>query len=154
GDPLARQLTVLALGDPEQSPQHLQDREVGDRAAVRLRLRFEDLDPAGSAALGELAAEPALAGPGFGDDADHGALAGFGSPQGVLEGLDLLRSADEARKAALPREIEPRASIADPGELVDADRLARPLDLELAEVDQLEEPLGELGGALRQVGLA
>ena len=92
--------------------------------------------------------------PGFGDDADHGALARLGPLQRLLERRHLLVAADEAGEAALAREVEPRARRADPGQLEDPDRPARALDLELAEVLELEVAVRELGGALGQVGLA
>ena len=63
-------------------------------------------------------------------------------------------AADEAGEAALAREVESRARRADPGQLEDAHRPARPLDLELAQVLQLEVAVGQLGRGLGQVGLA
>ena len=63
-------------------------------------------------------------------------------------------AADEAGEAALAGEVEPRARLADPGQLEDPDRLAGALDLELAEVLEVEEAGGELGGVLGDVSLA
>ena len=63
----------------------------------------------------------------------------FGPLEGLLEDVHLPVAADEAGEAALAREVEPRARLADPGELEDPDRPAGALDLELAEVLELEE---------------
>ena len=104
-----------------------------------LRLGLEDLDPARAAAIGELVAEPALADAGLGDDPDHRALAGIRLRQRPLQLRHLALAADEAREAALAGEVEPRARRADAGQLEHLDRLAGTLDLELAEVLQLEE---------------
>ena len=90
--------------------------------------------PSLAAALGELVAEPALADARLGDDADRGALARLGPLQRLLQHRHLLVAADEAGEAALAGEVEARARRADPGQLEDPHRLARSLDLELAEV--------------------
>ena len=63
-------------------------------------------------------------------------------------------AADEAREAALAGEVEARARIADAGQLEDPNRPARPLDLELAQVLQLEEAVRQFRGRLGQVGPA
>ena len=154
GDLLAHDPLRVAVGDAEVGAQHLQHRHEGDRAPVRLGLALEDLDAALAAAFGELVAEAALADARLGDDADRGALAALGPLERRFEHRHLLVAADEAGEAALAREVEPRARGADPGQLEDADRLAGALDLEVAEVLQLHEAVGQLGGALGQVGLA
>ena len=110
--------------------------------------------PFGAAALGELVVEPALADPRFGDDPDRGRLAALGARQRLLERAQLRGAADELREAALAGEVEARARLADPSELEDLHRPARALDLELAEVLEVEVAAGQLGGALGQVGLA
>jgi hypothetical protein len=97
--------------------------------------------------------EAALADPRLGDDPDRRPLPGAGSLQRRFQQRHLLVAADEAGEAALAREVEPRASGADAGQLEDPHRPARPLDLELAQVIQLEEAVGELGGGFGQVGL-
>ena len=71
-----------------------------------------------------------------------------------LQRRHLLGPADEAGEAALAGEIEPGPCLADPGQLEDPDRPARPLDPELAEVVEVEIAGGELGGVLGQVRLA
>ena len=71
-----------------------------------------------------------------------------------LEPPHLLLAADEAGEAALAGEVEAGARLADPGQLEDLHRPARALDLELAEVVEVEVAAGQLGGALGQVGLA
>ena len=154
GDFLAHDPLRVAVGDAEVGAQHLQHRHEGDRLPVRLGLALEDLDPALAAAFGELVAEAALADARFGDDADRGALAALGPLERLLQHRHLLVAADEAGEAALAREVEARAGGADPGQLEDPDRLAGALDLEVAEVLQLHEAVGQLGGALGQVGLA
>ena len=68
--------------------------------------------------------------------------------------LDLPLAADEAGEAALAGEVEARARLADAGQLEDLDRPARALDLELAEVAQVEVAARQLGGVFGQVGLA
>jgi len=82
------------------------------------------------------------------------AFAAHRSLQRLLEDRHLLVAADEAGEATLTGEVEPRAGRADAGELEDADRRARALDLELAEVLQLHEAVRQLGRALGQVRLA
>ncbi len=154
GDLLAHDPLRVAVGDAEVGAQHLQHRHEGDLAAVRLGLAFEDLDPLGPGAFGELVAEPALADPRFGDDADRGALAGLGAVQRPRQHRHLLVAADEAGEAALAREVEPRASRADARQLEDAHRPARALDLELAQVGELEEAARQLRRRFGQVGLA
>ena len=78
----------------------------------------------------------------------------FGLLERLLEQLHLLGSADEARETPLPGEVEPRARRARADQLEHPDRAARPLDLELAQVLQLQVALGQLRGVLGQVGLA
>ena len=63
-------------------------------------------------------------------------------------------AADELGEAPLAREVEPRPRRPDAGQLVDPDRPARALDLELAEVLEVEVPVRELGGGLGEIGLA
>ena len=155
GDLLARQLLGVAVADPEEGAQHLQDRHERDRLAVRLGLRLEDLDPLAAAALGELVAEPALADPGFGDDRrPRRPRRRSARSSASLERRHLRGAADEAGEAALAGEVEPRARGADAGQLEDPDRPARALDLELAEVLEVEEAAGERRGVLGHVGLA
>ena len=142
------------VGDAEVGAQHLQHRHEGDLAAVRLAPGIRRPRCRGARPLGELVAEAALADARLGDDADRGALAGHGPLQRLLEHGHLLVAADEAREAALAREVEPRAGAADPGQLEDAHRPARPLDLELAEILEREEAVRQLRRRLGQVGLA
>ena len=155
GDLLARQLLGLALADPEEGAQHLQHRHVGDRRARgpgpaprrprarRSRQRWANswqsrlLPTPGSATRPTTPPSPASAR----SSAARSAAISSAAP-------------DEAREAARAREVEPRARRADAGQLEDADRLAGALDLELAEVLEVEEAGGELGGVLGQVGLA
>jgi hypothetical protein len=154
GDPLPRGALGVALVDPEVGPQHLQDRHEGDCPSVRLRLRLVDLDAAAAAVLGELVAEAALSHARLGDDPDHAAFAVLGPFQRLLQRRHLLGAADEAGEAALAREVEPRAGRADAPQLEDPHRPAGTLDLELAQVLQLEEPARLLRRRFRQVGLS
>ena len=154
GDLLARDPLGVAVLDPEVPAQHLQHRQERDRLAVRLTLGLVDLDPARPASLRELVAEAALADARLGDHADHRPTPLLGPLERLLEDLHLLGSADEPGEPTLSREVEPRARRARPDQLEDLDRAARALDLELAEVLQLEVALGELRRVLGEVGLA
>src|SRR6266542_3806315 len=69
-DLLARGLVAVLLGNSENGTQQLQDRVEGDELRVRQPVRLVDYDSARPAALGELVAKAALAGPRFGHHAD------------------------------------------------------------------------------------
>src|SRR5690242_9676703 len=103
-----------------------------------LGLGFVDLDPLRPAALDELGGQAALAEAGFGRDPDDCALSRLCRLEPLLEHRQLLLAADEPGEAAFAGEVEPRARRADPLELIDPDRPARALDLELAEVVEVE----------------
>ena len=103
GDPLASLAFAGVRLDPEVGAQHLQHRHQRNRLPVGLALRLDDLDPLGSAAVGELAAQPALAHPGVGDDPDDLAGPGGGLVEDAAQMLGLLAAADEG---AEPRPCE------------------------------------------------
>ena len=94
-------------------------------------------------ALRELVAEAALADARLADDPDHLRLPFLGLLEGVFEDLHLLVAADEPREAARLGDVEAAASRADPGQLVDPQRAARALDLELAEIGERQVALHE-----------
>ena len=122
---------------------------------VRLRLRLEDLDAAVAAALGELVAEAALADARLGDDADHGALAGARPSPAPASSAAISSSRPTKREKPRSRERSSRERAAPtPASSKTRDRPARALDLELAQVLELEEAVRQLGRGLGQVGLA
>ena len=111
--------------------------------------------PSAAAALGELVAEPALADPGFGDQADRRRPRPAWRRSSAARSAAISSARPTKREKPRSRERSSRErACADPGQLEDADRPARPLDLELAEVLEVEEAGGELGGVLGHVGLA
>ena len=145
----------VGVADPEVIAHQLQHRHEGNRLAVRLGLRFEDLD---SLARGSVRR---IRGRG-GSCRRRGRRPAATTPPSpasarskrLLEGRHLVAAPDEAGEAALAGEVEPRARPADSGQLEDPDRPAGALDLELAEVLELEVAGGELRGFLGEVGLA
>src|SRR5439155_18947908 len=100
GDLLARDSVAVPLADAEIAAHDLQDGEERDHLPVRHAVRLVDGEAAGTAALGELVAEPALADSGLGDHAHHLALTVERTGEGRLEGRHLVRSPNEAREAA------------------------------------------------------
>ena len=114
---------------------------------MRLALRVIDVDPARPAALGELVTQATLADAGIGHDADDAPATFVGVGQRLLECLHLARTADESREPTLPREVEAGTRRADAAQLEDLDGLTRALDLELAEVGEVQIAVREaLGG--------
>ena len=154
GDLLAGHSFGVAVLDPEVPAHHLQDRQERDRLAVRLGLGLVDLDPTRPAAFRELVTKAALADAGFGDHTDHTPAPRLGALQRLLEGLHLLGPADELTKPPFAREVQPGSRRARPDQLEDLDRAAGSLDLELAEILQLQVARREACGVLREVGLA
>ena len=122
---------------------------------MRLGLRFEDLDPLLRGSVRRIRGRGgSCRRPGRRPRRRPPPSPALGALEGLLEGRHLVAAADEAGEAALAGEVEPRAGPADPGQLEDPDRPAGALDLELAQVLELEEAGGELGGVLGEVGLA
>ena len=153
GDLLAGEPVGLAVADPEVGAHQLQHRHEGDRLAVRLGLRFEDLDSVLAAAFGEFEAEAALADARIGDDRHHAP-----SPRSARRKASSMVAISSLRRRSGRSLARARGrggtGLADAAELEDPDRPAGTLDLELAEVLGLEEAGREPGRALRQVGLA
>src|SRR5581483_5454562 len=116
-----------------------------DRRPVCLGLRLVHLDSLRPAAFGELLAEPALADAGLGHHPDHAAAPLLRLLECFLEELHLLGPSDEPGKATFTGEVEAGPRRAGPHELVHANRPARALDLELAEVLELQIALGQPG---------
>ena len=150
GDLLARRLLGLALADPEEGAQHLQHRHERDRAAVGLRLGLEDLDARrrGSARRTRGSAGSCRR-PGRRPAPTAEPSPAFARASACSSARHLLGAADEAGEAALAGQVQPRAGGADPGQLEDPDRLAGALDLELAEVLEVEVAGGQRRGAAR-----
>src|SRR2546421_8092496 len=121
---------------------------------MRQGARAEHGEPAGAAALGELPAEPALAEPGLGNDADDRSPPFESGRERCLERAELLGSSDEAREAALAGDVEAGAHFAQALKLIDPDCARLALPREAAEVLQAEEPGHECGRRLRAAGLA
>ena len=105
---------------------------------MRDALRDPDRDSARPAALGELGAEPALAGPGLGDDAEHLTLARRGARERRLEQRHLGLAADEPRQPAYARDVEAAAQGTEPLEPEHLHRRGHPLQVRLAQVPQRE----------------
>ena len=121
---------------------------------MRQSARPEHGEPAGAAALGELPAEPALAEPGLGNDADDRSPPFESGRERCLERAELLGSSDEAREAALAGDVEAGAHFAQALKLIDPDCARLALHREAPEVFQAEEPRHELGRRLREVGFS
>src|SRR5207249_2761048 len=128
GDLLARRLRAVLLRHAVDVSHELEHREVGNRLPVRDAVRLLHRNAAGTAALDELPAEPALADARLGDDPDHLPVAVHGAGERRLERRHLVDAADEAREAARPGDVEPRLERADVLELVDPYGVARALD--------------------------
>ena len=105
---------------------------------MRDALRDPDRDSARPAALRELEAEPALAGPGLGDDAEHLAPARRGARERRLEQRHLGLAADEPRQAAYASDVEAAAQGTEPLEPEHLHRRGHPLQVRLAQVPQRE----------------
>ena len=118
GDALARGGVAVLLGDAEEGAEQLQDRQERDRLAVRDAGGLVGHQAARPAALEELEAQAALAEPGVADDADDLGVALAGARQRRLEHLHLVAAADEAREAAAARDVEARAHLPEPLQLV------------------------------------
>ena len=140
GDLLARQLVAVALADPEEGAQHLQHRQEGSwtsRAPAPAPRRPRT--PRARQRSANSWQSRLLPTPGSATMPDRAALAApRAASSAASQRRHLLGAADEAGEAALAGEVEPRARRADPGQLEDPDRPARALDLELAEVVELE----------------
>jgi hypothetical protein len=123
-----------------------------DQLAVRRTVRLVDGDVARPAALHELEAQPALADVGLGDDSDAAAASFEETVERRLQHRQLVGAADESREPADSRTVEPAAQRADTDELVDDHGHADTLDIEGAEIAQLEVPLDQARRVLREVG--
>ncbi len=106
-DLLADDRLGLVFLHPEVGPQQRQHRQQRHVLAVGDTARFVDRETAGSAALHELEAEPALARPGFGDDAHRLSVLGQSALEGGFQSRHLGGAPDELREAARLRQVEP-----------------------------------------------
>src|SRR6185295_431430 len=154
GDLLARHVVAVLLRDAEGVAHELHPGEQRNRLPVCHRVSLDERDAPRPTALRELVAEPALADAGLADHADDLALAGEGAFEARLEGRHLRRATDEAREAAGPGDVEPRAEGARALELVEAYRLGHALHSRGPEIAHAEEPRDELRRALREQRLA
>ena len=109
GELLARAAVRVLLGDAVVVAEDLQDRQERNVLAVRRAASLDDAHAGGAAVLGELVAQPALARPRLGHDADHLSVAGAGARQRRLQDVHLGVAADEARQTAGPCDLEARA---------------------------------------------
>jgi hypothetical protein len=132
GDPLARRPVGVPLGDLEVGAHQLEHGQQRDGLGVRLAGDVIDGRALRPVTLHELVTEAALAHPGLAHDPDHLPLAGERLLQGALQHALLLVAPDEAREAAGALDVQAAARRAHAGQLMDAQRTARALDLELA----------------------
>jgi hypothetical protein len=126
------------LGDPEVTAEELDHRQQGYGFAVGYSVRLVDGNPACTAALGELVAEPALPGPGLGDHPHHLRVSRCRPLERRLEGGHLATAADESREAARVRRFQARPHPPHTLEIEDAQRLAQPLEPGLPKVSERE----------------
>src|SRR5207247_9983418 len=148
GDLPAGCLAAVLLGDAEERPQELEDREEGNHPPVRDAVRLVDREAARTDPLDELVAEPALADPGLGDDADDPAAALYRPAERGLERRRLLLASDEAGEAARAGEVEARLERARAFELVDPDPVAEAFHAERPELLEAKEPFDQPRGVL------
>ena len=139
------------LADLEVRAQQLERGQQRHRPGVRHPSGVEDGRALRHPALGELAAQAALAHTGLADDPHDLPVPGPRLLQRLLERPQLALAPDEAREPARVRDVEPSSRRADTRELVDADRPARALDLDLAQVGQLDIALRQRRGVLGDV---
>ncbi|MCX5738622.1 MAG: hypothetical protein NTZ61_09035, partial [Proteobacteria bacterium] len=151
GDLAARLVIAVARLDAEDVAQHLEQRQIRNRLAVRRAVGLVHADTARAAALDEFEAEPALAGAGVGHDAHHLPVAGDRRFERSIEARHLALAADELREAARPRRIESRAQRADALQFVDAQRHGDALQIEVAEIAESEVALDQARGVRRHV---
>ena len=118
---------------------------VGDPAADR------DVEASLATPLRELVAETTLPDAGLGHDSDRPASV-LGVPQGLVEQLELPLATEERRQAASGRRLQAGASGGRRHEREGSYRLREALDLELAELVELEEALDQYCGLRRQIG--
>ena len=85
------------------------------------------------AALEELEAQPALAQPRFADNPDNLRIAFPRARQRRLEHLHLIAASDKAREPAAARDVQPRAHLPEPDQLVHMHRPMHAFDLHLAQ---------------------
>jgi len=154
GDLPAGGVVAVLLGHPEVAAQQLQHGEEGDELPVRHPVRLVDRDAPGTAALGELVDEPALADAGLGHHPHHLRTPRQRVRQHRLEGSHLVVAPDEAREAACAGQVQAGAERTDALELEDPERVAHPLYREAPEVSQAEEAGDERRAVLGQIDLA
>jgi hypothetical protein len=150
-DLVAGGLGAVAVADLEGLAQELKDGEEGDRLSVGDALGLAHGNAARPAALGELVAQPGLAGPGLGHEPDHLALARRRALERGFQRPHLVRSADEPAEAARAGEIEARAERAHALQLVHVDRALDALHARRPDRAELEVAGGEPRGVLGQV---
>jgi hypothetical protein len=93
--------------------------------------------------VGELVDETRLAHAGLADDRCHLPVTGAGELLGATELLQFGVAANEPRQATAGGRLQTGARRTGPGDLIDFDGLAQPLDVDGAERLDLDEPLGE-----------
>ncbi len=123
GDPLARRLIGVEVGDVEVGAHDLEHGQQRNPRRVRLAGGLVHGDPARTAAADEDVTEAALADAGLTDDADHLRPSRHSLLQRLIERLHLIVTADEPREAAGARDVEPPAGGADTCQLEHAQRL-------------------------------
>src|SRR5262245_10717116 len=130
----------IRLEHSETAPRNVDDRQVGNRAAVREAPSLEVGDPAALEALAELVEETRLPDPWLAQDPDHSCAPFFGTRQDLVQHRQLPLAADE------PTERD--AADLEPAPLVTYEAIYRPgLARHRARWLQLESTPQELGAA-------
>ena len=150
-NPLPRHLVRVALNDPEEGAQHLENSQERHRARVGVGAGLDDRHPALAATSRELSADTALADAGFPHQAYRLSLAGERQFHNLLQMLELPLAPHERGQPAEAGDIERAACRPHPPQSEDPERLARPLHLLLAEVAKIEVARDEPGSVLSQV---
>ena len=145
--PIDHALPDLLSGHPllqgQVPPNKLEDRAVRNRVAIRdaRSLELEDALPVQAAQ--ELVDQPRLADAGLADQHDDRAVAIGGLPVPGGEPYELAIASDQGGQPTLPRDLQPCPPRELRGHGPHPDRLVLSLDLELAEVVEVEIAVGQ-----------
>jgi hypothetical protein len=120
---------------------------------MRDAVALDDLQPALTAALEELVAQPGLAKPGIRNHADDLSRALVRAGERSVEYRQLLLAAHEARQPAFAHRLHPRASRPHARQLEHSHGLIGAPDLKAAELEQLKIPLDQHRGRRGHVDL-
>src|SRR5439155_11136923 len=148
-DAPADDLDPIALGEPEVAAQKVTGGEPSNRRTVRRAMGFVHRDSAGSTALEELVAQPALADPRVADHANHLPARLERPREDALQPAELRLPSDQAGEAPEPGGVEPGTPGADASQLEDPDRSAHALQGPEAQVGERGEPRDEARSGLR-----